>query len=634
MPDSNNAVVHLFRFEGLEFDARALELRKGGVKIKLEGQPLRILALLIERPGELVSREDVRKQLWPGNTIVDFEHSINAAMKRLREALGDSAERPRFIETLPRRGYRFLQPVESVDAQAVAPARARRYVWQAGLLSLGLLLIGLVAVNAFGLRERFVGPGNGPASVAIAVLPLKNLSGDSSQDYYADGISEALITELGKIGRLQVLSFQSVSRYRQTEKPLPEIARELRVDALLEGSVVRSGDRVRITAKLFQAVPERQLLSESYEFDARDVVAVQAAVAQDVAIRTRVRLTPQEQARLGTSRRVDAEAYEAYLLGRAHSSKTPTPASWKRAKDYFEKAIEKDPGYAPAYAGLAELHIHHRPWAGNHSDARLQARQWGEKALKLDDTLAEAHTILARCAQQDWDWAGAERGFRRAIELNPSYALARIWYAMYLYAMMRFDEAAVEAGRAQELDPVSSLVNTFAGSAYFLAGRVEEAMASWQKALELEPSYSDASLALARSYVAQGKYPQAIGELQKALVFNERQPFLLGTLAHAYARAGQREDALKLVSELRRIEAEKPGYAPFGMIWAYAGLDDKEQTFAYLERAYEERAGRMVWLNVDPVLEPLRSDPRFKDLVRRMKLPVKTPQRSLQQSSR
>jgi tetratricopeptide (TPR) repeat protein len=252
----------------------------------------------------------------------------------------------------------------------------------------------------------------------------------------------------------------------------------------------------------------------------------------------------------------------------------------------------------------------------------------------LDDTLAEAHTILARCAQQDWDWAGAERGFRRAIELNPSYALARIWYAMYLYAMMRFDEAAVEAGRAQELDPVSSLVNTFAGSAYFLAGRVEEAMASWQKALELEPSYSDASLALARSYVAQGKYPQAIGELQKALVFNERQPFLLGTLAHAYARAGQREDALKLVSELRRIEAEKPGYAPFGMIWAYAGLDDKEQTFAYLERAYEERAGRMVWLNVDPVLEPLRSDPRFKDLVRRMKLPVKTPQRSLQQSSR
>ena len=623
MADSNKPAVHVFRFDDLEFDVGALELRKGAVKIKLEGQPLRILALLVERPGELVTREDVRRRLWPGNTIVDFEHSINAAMKRLREALGDSAESPRFIETLPRRGYRFLQPVKSVDSQAAPPVRARRYVWQAGLLSLGVLLIGLLAVNAFGLRDRLAGPGNGRASVAMAVLPLKNLSGDSSQDYYADGISEALSTELGKIGRLQVLSFQSMTRYRQTQKPLPQIAQELRVDALLEGSVVRSGDRVRITVKLFQAAPERQLLSESYEFDARNVVAVQAEVAQNIASRTRVRLTPQEQARLSTSRRVDAEAYEAYLLGRAHASKGPTPANWKRAKDYFEKAIEKDPAYAPAYVGMAELHINYRPWAGRQSDARVQARQWGEKALELDDTLAEAHTILAVCAQQDWDWAGAEKGFRRAIELNPSYALARIRYAMYLFAMLRFDEAVVEARRAQQLDPVSSLVSTFAGAAYFLAGRVEDATASWQNVLELDPGYSDASHFLARTHVLQGRYEQGIAELQRALAFNKRQPLLLGGLAHAYALAGQREKAITLVAELKRIEAEEPGYAPFGMIWAHAGLDDKDQVFAYLEKAYRERAGRMVWINVDPRLESLRSDPRFNDLVRRMKLPVK-----------
>ena len=255
--ESNHAAAHLFRFETFEFDRRALELRRAGVKVKLEGQPLRILGMLVERPGELVTREDLRKQLWPGNTIVDFEHSINAAMKRLREALGDSAETPRFIETLPRRGYRFRPSVTSVGAHA-AP-RAHRYGWQAALVA--LVAIGLLAI---GLRDRFVPPS--AASVAVAVLPLKNLSGDASQDYYADGVSEALITELGKIGRLQVLSFQSVSRYRQTQKTLPEIARELQVDVVLEGSVVRSGDRIRITAKLFQAAPERQLFSESYEF--------------------------------------------------------------------------------------------------------------------------------------------------------------------------------------------------------------------------------------------------------------------------------------------------------------------------------------------------------------------------------
>src|SRR5688572_1170576 len=442
--------------------------------------------MLVERPGELVTREDLRKQLWPGNTIVDFEHSINAAMKRLREALGDSAETPRFIETLPRRGYRFRHRVESVGTPTVPPAR--RFGWQVGLLALGVLAIGLLAVNSFGLRDRFVGPGR--TSVALAVLPLKNLSGDANQDYYADGVSEALITELGKIGRLQVLSFQSVSRYRQTQKPLPEIARELKVDALLEGSVVRSGDRVRITAKLFQAAPERQLLSESYEFDARDVVAVQAEVARDIATRARIRLTPQEQARLATARRVDPEAYEAYLLGRAYFFNY-VPGTPQKAKTYFEMAIAKDPAYAPAYASLAELYTG-RLWAFPVA-ARAQARQLAEKALALDESLVEAHTALGRISQQEWDWAGAERAYRRAIDANPSYALARVWYAQYLYGMERFDEAVAQAERAQRLDPVSSYVNTLAGMAYLLAGQVDKARATWQRVIDLDPMHSLAS---------------------------------------------------------------------------------------------------------------------------------------------
>src|SRR2546427_196203 len=287
--------------------------------------------------------------------------------------------------------------------------------------------------------------------------------------------------------------------------------------------------------------------------------------------------------------------------------------------------MERDPGYAPAYASLAELYIAtsgRGVLTKGPSDARLQARQWAEKALKLDDTLAEAHTALARVAQQEGDGAGGEREYRRAIELKPSYPLARIWYALYLYAMQRFEEAVAQAERAQQLDPASPLINTWAGAAYFFAGRAEEAMASWQKALELDPGYADASVVLARTYVTRGMYQQAIAELQKALIFDPREPFVLGALAHAYARAGRREEALKLVSELKRIEAERSNIPTFSFVWAYAGLGDKAQAFAWLERACQERRDRIVWLNVDPLLEPLRSDPRFLDLVRRVGLPT------------
>jgi len=397
------------------------------------------------------------------------------------------------------------------------------------------------------------------------------------------------------------------------------------VNALLEGTALRSAGKVRITVNVVQAVPERHLWAESYEFDQQDVLAVQGEVARGVARQIRVRLVPEEQARLATSQRVDPEAYEAYLLGRAYSNKAMTRASWTRAKEYFEKAIEKDPGYAPAYGSLAVLYIHSNRGSTTRdpSDLRLQARQWAEKALNLDGTLAEAHSALARVAQQEWDWVGAEREYRRAIEFNPSYPMAHIWYAQYLWAMQRSEESVAEAKRAQQLDPVSPFVNTWAGAAYFYAGRADEGMASMQKALELDPSFSDASLVLARAYLKQGMYQQAIAELQKALTFNETEALVLGALAHVYARAGQRDEALKLVRKLERIEAEERGYvAPFGIIWAYAGLGDKEQAFARLERAYQERPDRIVWLNVDPLLEPLRSDPRFQDLVRRVGLPA------------
>jgi TolB-like protein len=475
-----------------------------------------------------------------------------------------------------------------------------------------------------GVHGRFADLDDDATSIALGVLPLKNLSGDAGQDYYADGISEALITELGKVSGFRVLSFQSVSRFRQTVKALPDIARELSVDALLEGSVLRSGDRVRITAKLFQAVPEHQLLSETYEFDARDILAVQAEVARDAANRTRVRLTAQEQARLAVSNRVDPRAYEAYLLARAYSSKS-VPEGLVKAKEHYEKAMATDPTYASPCAGLAELYaafpcqLMRVP-----KEARLKSRRLAEKALSLDHGLAGAHAALARVAQQEWDWPEAELGYRHASEVNRSYAAARIGYAMFLYALERFNEAVVEARRAQQLDPASALVNTWAGAAYFYAGLEDEATAAWQVALELDPKYAHTSLALARSQVMRGRHAEAIAVLDNALSFARQDAELLGARAHALALSGRTKEALEVVSQLEERHARDEIMPPFGRIWAYAGLGDNDRAFALLAKADEERRDRMVWVKVDPLLAPLRSDPRYRNLVQRMNFPTIT----------
>jgi TolB-like protein/Tfp pilus assembly protein PilF len=513
------------------------------------------------------------------------------------------------------------------DAPDLIPApdsRARLRWVAAGVM----LLLAVALALAVAERQRVFGGPRAGEIASIAVLPLKNLSGDSEQNYFADGMTEALITRLGQISALHVISHQSVLGYRDTTKSVPQIARELNVDALVEGTVLHSGNRVRITANFVQAVPERHLWAESYEFDRQDVLGVQGQVARDVASRIQIKVTPQERGRLTVSRQVDPEAYEAYLLGRGYFYKRRTPANAARAREYFEKAIQKDARYAPAYASLAELYI----WTGGagtltkersgYREAHVEARKWAEKALELDDMLADAHNALATVKQSEWDWAGAEEEYRRAIDLNPGYAVAHISYAMHLYGMERFEEAAAEARRAQQLDPAAPLINTWAGATYVLAGRHAEGMASLQKALDLEPSYYDASLVLARTYVSNGKYHQAIAELEKALALNPRDPALAGALAYAHARSGNREKALELVEQLKRNGGRQPGNQPtFALVWAYAGLNDRERAFVWLERAHEERRQRLTWLNVDPLLEPLRSDPRFTDLVHRIGLP-------------
>jgi TolB-like protein/Tfp pilus assembly protein PilF len=504
------------------------------------------------------------------------------------------------------------------------PAEPRKRRW---IMVAGIVVVAVGLALALGLRGRvFGGPRAGEIS-SIVVLPLKNLSGDPAQDIFADGMTEAVITELGKVSALRVLSHQTADAYRQTAKAIPDIARELKVDAVLEGTVLSSGDRVRITANLVQASPERHLWSDSYERKRQDMLEIQGEIAREVVKQIRITVTPEEQARLTQTKPVDPDARAAYLLGRAYSVKAPRPASGARAREYFLTAIQHDPSYAPAYSALAELALLGSGQPGRSpNEARADARRWAAEALKLDDGMAGAHNALARSAQQEWDWAGAEREYRRALDLEPNNSMARIWYAMFLVGMQRFDESVEHARRAQQVDPTSPYVNTWASAIYLYAGRSEEGMQSLRTVLDLDANHSDALIVLARTYVTRRQYPQAIAELERLLgVRKEREQLVLGALAHAYARNGQRDAALKLVEELKQFGDRVNSFA---VVWAYAGLADHDQFFVWLERAYGEKRDRMVWLNIDPLLEPMRSDPRFDDVVRRVGLPTTNQPRS------
>jgi TolB-like protein/DNA-binding winged helix-turn-helix (wHTH) protein/Flp pilus assembly protein TadD len=626
VPAPSNLAPRVIRFGVFEVDLRASELRKNGIRAKLEGQPFQILALLLARPGELVTREELKQKLWPTDTFVDFEHSINTAVKRLREALGDSAETPRFIETLPRRGYRFIYPIDGSSASAeVSLPSARWRLHAAAGLGLLAVLAALVASNVGGLRDRLLVGSVAGRVTSIAVLPLKNLSNDPEQDYFAEGMTEMLITELGKLSALQVKSHQSVIQYRDSNKSAPEIARELNVDALLEGTVSRSGNKLRITTNFILAEPEQHLLSEIYEDDLADIFSVQAKVARDVANRIQVKLTPQQQARLASSQPASPAANEAYLQGLYHQRKG-TQAERLKAKELYDKAIQIDPSFALAYAQEAILFAHGGlASAGGSLDARALTRQLAAKALELDDSLAEAHAALAWSELTDWDWKGAESEFKRAIELNPSYPTARTWYAQFLGGQRRFTEAFDQAQAVLRLDPASPDHVLHAVIPYWEGGRIDEAMAHWQKIVDLEPNYHWAHNFLGRAYIKKGRYQEAIAELEKSLAIGGGNDAAdLGVLAHAYAKAGRKEDALKIIRELEGRAAKRQRPMPYPLAIAYTGLGDKEKAFARLEMGYEQRGGALFAVNSEPLLEDLREDPRFQDLMRRIGLPLES----------
>jgi TolB-like protein/DNA-binding winged helix-turn-helix (wHTH) protein/Tfp pilus assembly protein PilF len=610
-----------YRFSGFEFDPQSGELLKLGSKIKLQGQPLDILAMLLERGGEVVTREELQRRLWPADTFVDFEHSLNAAVKRLREALGESADTPQFIETLPRRGYRFIGPIEGKPVAPALEGARRRSGWHwTAYSAIALVVLAGVALgmNLRGWRDLVLHGSAVPPIRSIAVKPLENLSGDPEQEYFADGMTDSLIAALAQISALRVISRTSMMRYKGTKKSLPEIARELNVDAVVEGTVLRSGSRMRIIAELVYAPTDAHLWAKSYERDLGDVLKMQSELAQAIAAEIRIKLTPQERTRLASARPVNPEAHEAYLKGRYFLNKF-TPDGLKRSVDYFEQAIKKDPSYALAHAGLADSYI----FGGSGlppKEAMPKAKASAAKALGIDDTLAEAHTSLGFIKLfYDWDWLGAERDLSLAIELNPGYAAARELYAIYLATIGRVNQATAESKRALELDPLSLFANDVFAQILYNARQYDQAIAQCKKTLELDPNLAAAHAGLGLAYRQKQMFEQSVAETQKSLTLAGEKE-LAEVFGRAYSVSGYRSALRKLLDEAKK-RGNLPPYATYGVAADYAFLGDKDEALAWLEKAYENRSPGPVFLKVDPRLDSLRSDPRFQALLRRMNFP-------------
>jgi TolB-like protein/Flp pilus assembly protein TadD len=560
----------LVRFGGFELDQHAGELRKeDGNRIRLQEQPLQILRILLEHPGTIIPREELRQKIWPSDTFVDFDHGINNAIKRLRKALGDTAETPHYIETLPRRGYRFIGCIEHET----------------------------------------------PRFRSLAVLPLENLSHDPEQEYFADGLTEALITTLAKIGELRVVSRTSSMLYKGVRKPLREIARELEVDTIVEGTVLRAGDRVRITAQLIDPMKETHLWAESYDRHLRDVLDLQADVTRAIAHEIQIKLTPQEQAHLAQVYPVDPEAYEAYLKGRYHWNKR-SREGYARACQYFQQAIAKDACCATAYAGLADAVSIMGLWGLLPPEEGCgKATGLALKALELDSSLAEAHTSLAWANfHYDHDFATAEKEFERAIELNPRYATAHHWFGMCLAMMGRYEEGYTELKRAIRLDPQWSYIHFGLAFVHWCGRRHDLAIESCKKALELDPNSVQALAWLGLAYVAKMEFQPAIAAMQKSVNISQPAPVPVALLGEAYAAAGVNDEARKILDELT---GQRHATAYF-VSRIYAALGETNEALKWLETSYHEHGEWLVLLKVDPRFDGLRDDVRFQDVVRRI----------------
>jgi TolB-like protein/DNA-binding winged helix-turn-helix (wHTH) protein/Flp pilus assembly protein TadD len=634
-----------FSFDEFEVDLRSGELWERGNRLRLQDQPFQVLRVLLERRGEIVTRDELKQTLWPADTFVDFDDGLNTAVRKIRDTLGDSAEKPRYIETIPRRGYRFMgclsdlrpavisSPAEESNDSPVqefsrsdpsapvvlpAPAQLLSIRWRVLLTAAAALALFSTALVLY--RGSSAKGTNQPRIKSLAVLPLKNLSADPTQEYLADGMTEALIGRLAGIHDLRVISRTSVMQYKDTKEALPEIAKTLGVDAIVEGSVIRDGNRIRVHAQLIRAATDEHFWSEAYDRELRDVLTLQSDVAQSIAQKVEVTITGEERARLTAARLIAPEVYENYLKGRSILDKSYSRSGLEESIGYFEEATKRDPTFAPAYVGLADAYdrlgtifIGTPP-----SEVRPKVVNAARKALELDPELAEAHVLLADIYQEQWHWGDAQAEYKRALDLKPNDAAAHVGFAHWLLCQGRTQEALTWTERGRELDPIE-VSGTSIGETLFFAHRYDEAIHELRSVLAVQGDSASALWYLGFSLIAKGQPEDAIPVLEKAVSITNRSSGVIGVLISAYAHAGRRKDALRLLDELK--QRRQKGYVPAGaFVNAYLGMEDREQAFAWLEHAYQEQSNILQFLKVHPYFDPLRDDPRFKDLLHRVGL--------------
>jgi TolB-like protein/Tfp pilus assembly protein PilF len=571
-------VIHFGVFEA---DLRAGELRRNGSKVKLQEQPFQILAMLLERPGEILTRDELRARLWSADTFVDFDHGLNSAIRRLRDALGDSAENPSFVETLGRRGYRFIAPVASRV-----------------------------------LRERQHEPIE-----SVAVLPFANRSADPNTDYLSDGITESLINNLSQISTLRVTARSTVFRYKGKDADPRKVGSDLHVRAVVSGRLLKRGSSLIIQAELMDVATGSQLWGGQYNRQAENVFLLQDDLSREISEKLRLRLTGDEKRRLTKRYTEDAEAYRLYLKGRYHWNKR-NPEGLQKAVDYFQQALNRDPVYPLAYAGLADTYaylsfFHVVP----PRQAMPKAKAAAVKALEIDDHLAEAHVSLGYVSfTYDGDWSAAGKHFEQALALNPIYSGAHTFYAFYLNSLGRSEEALAVAKRALDLDPASPAVSHSLAVQLYLARRFDQAIEQAHNTLEMDANFAISYQLLGEVHVSKGLYREGLLALEKFSALSRTSAISRALVGYSHARLGERSAALRIIEEL--TSASKHSFIPaFLYALVYAGLEDKDQAFGWLEKAYEERFNRLAYLKQDALWDPLRSDPRFIDMLRRLGIP-------------
>ena len=625
---------HFYEFGPFRLDPAERALLCDNEAIPLTPKAFETLLLLVEYSGHLLTKDELMKRLWPDTFVEEVNLAQN--ISAIRRALDDKNGEAHYIETVAKGGYRFTaetrkilyepprmpkQDVEPVAGPVPDVVVHRWPVTRLAVIASATILVIAIVLLFIPRIVNFRAKGTSPASAAtairsIAVLPLVNLSSDSEQEYFCDGMTDELITVLAKVGRLRVISHTSVQRYKETKRPLPEIARELSVDAVVEGTVMRSGDRVRITAQLIDARSDTHLWADTYERDVRDILALQDEVAQRIATQVGINLTPGDQTRMASTLVVNSAAHEAYLKGTFYLNRSNCEGS-KRALEYFHQALAEDSSFAPAYLGLAQSYFTLGDWGcWPQHEAFGKSKPAALRAIELDHNLGAAHTWLGMLAFfYEWEWETAEKEFKRAIELDPNYSFAHLSYAVFLVAMGKPEQGFAEMRRAHELDPTSELTNMVSVHVLYLARHYDQAIEQAKTAIELNPGSWGAYIWLGESYERKGMYEQASAAYLKSKALEGLGPEELAAFRSAYRKTGIRGHWQQ---ELATV---KPNRSECWMTVIYAHMGDKDRTLEYLGRDFQHHCTALRMLNVDAIYDSLREDPRFQDVLRRMKFP-------------